>query len=165
MTEKDLELMLKNNPALKVHGAENAQVAQWNNAPRLPAKGIEAIRGEPVKRGAVVAVEPVKGVKVAKQTKCEMEYGRMLAMEFPGAKIKPWGVTLWMENSHKYTPDFLVVTPFFMLLIEVKQRGNNGFRQQSYQRAKVAYDQCRVEFDSFQYRWVEKHNGVWNEHK
>jgi hypothetical protein len=100
-----------------------------------------------------------------KQTKCEMEYGRMLDMEFPNAKIRPWGITLRMENSHKYTPDFAVFMPDFILLVEVKQRGKTGFRQHSYQRAKVAFDQCRVEFPNFKYRWCEKQNGVWHENK
>lgn len=100
-----------------------------------------------------------------KQTKCEMEYGRMLALEFPDAEVKPWGVTLRMSNGHKYTPDFLVSGSGWMLLVEVKQRGKNGFRQNSYQRAKVAFDQCRVEFHNFTWRWAEKHCGTWTEHK
>lgn len=100
-----------------------------------------------------------------KQTKCETEYGRMLALEFPGAAIISWGVTLRMQNGHKYTPDYLVNGDGWILLVEVKQRGKNGFRQHSYQRAKVAFDQCRVEFPNFRYRWSEKHNGVWSEHK
>lgn len=111
---------------------------------------------------------PVKSPKMpqkAKQTKTEIEYGRMLHLEFPGADIKPWGATLRMANGHKYTPDYLVSGQGWMLLVEVKQRGKNGFRQNSYQRAKVAFDQCRVEFPNFTYRWSEKHNGVWNEHK
>ena len=97
-----------------------------------------------------------------KQTKCEMEYGRMLAMEFPGASIIPWGITLRMANGHKYTPDYLVMLTDKYLLVEVKQRGKNGFRQNSYQRAKLAYDQCREEFKLFSYRWAEKHNGSWS---
>jgi len=96
-----------------------------------------------------------------KQTKCEIEYGRMLAMEFPGAVVIPWGVTLRMQNGHKYTPDFAVLLPKVILLVEVKQRGRNGFRQPSYQRAKLAYDQCRAEFYQFQFRWAEKHCGIW----
>ncbi|MFZ3168102.1 MAG: hypothetical protein WA130_10850, partial [Candidatus Methanoperedens sp.] len=96
-----------------------------------------------------------------KQTKCEMEYGRMLAMEFLGAKITPWGITLRMSNGHKYTPDFVVFYGDLILLVEVKQRGKNGFRQNSYQRAKLAYDQCQVEFPMFQYRWAEKQHGAW----
>lgn len=108
--------------------------------------------------------KPVQ-VKSGKQTKTEMEYGRMLSMEFPGCQIIPWGATLRMSNGHRYTPDFLVNGAGWMLLVEVKQRGKNGFRQNSYQRAKLAFDQCRTEFCNFTWRWSEKHNGIWTEHK
>lgn len=101
-------------------------------------------------------------VKQQKQTKAEMEYGRFLALEFPRAKIIPWGVTLRMANGHKYTPDYFVQDDNMMMLVEVKQRGKNGFRQHSYQRAKLAYDQCKVEYPLFCYRWAEKHNGKWS---
>lgn len=86
----------------------------------------------------------------------------MLSMEFPGCPVIPWGVTLRMSNGHKYTPDLLVMLPDRYLLVEVKQRGKNGFRQNSYQRAKLAYDQCRTEFLLFDYRWAEKQGGVWH---
>jgi hypothetical protein len=120
----------------------------------------EVIQGEPQSNSKGVTVK-----SGAKQTKAEIEYGRMLAFEFPEAEIIPWGVTLRMMNGHKYTPDYLVNGTGWMLLVEVKQRGKNGFRQHSYQRAKVAFDQCRVEFPNFTWRWSEKQNGTWNEHK
>ena len=106
-------------------------------------------------------LQPQSEPESQKQTKTEMEYGRMLGYEFPGSKILPWGITLRMENGHKYTPDYLVMLPDKYLLVEVKQRGKDGFRQNSYQRAKVAFDQCRVEFKLFRYRWAEKHCGMW----
>lgn len=123
-------------------------------------KGMQSIPTQPqVKQNAS------QGKYGAKQTKCEIEYGRMLSMEFPSAEIIPWGVTLRMKNGHKYTPDYLVNGDGWMMLVEVKQRGKNGFRQNSYQRAKVAFDQCRVEFYNFTWRWSEKHNGIWTENK
>jgi hypothetical protein len=97
-----------------------------------------------------------------KQTKAEREYSRVLEMEYPGATILPWGITFRMSNGHKYTPDFIVMHDGWLMVVEVKQRGKNGFRQHSYQRAKLAYDQCKVEFPLFKYRWAEKHNGKWN---
>ena len=96
-----------------------------------------------------------------KQTKAEMEYGHRLSLEFPGVPVIPWGLTIRMQNGHVYTPDFIVLLPK-ILIVEVKQRGKNGFRQLSYQRAKLAYDQCKVEFTQFDYRWAEKHCGIWN---
>lgn len=106
--------------------------------------------------------KPAKAEGKTNQTKCEMEYGRMLAMEFKGCPVIPWGITLRMQNGHKYTPDFAVLLENTILLVEVKQRGKSGFRQNSYQRAKLAYDQCKAEFTHFGYRWAEKHNGVWD---
>ena len=145
MTESELDQLLKRNPSLSVHG-----VGQPTDIKRdtLPAQGKEN------------ALQVKSGTK---QTKCEMEYGRMLSMEFPGTAIIPWGVTLRMQNGHKYTPDYAVLLPDHILLVEVKQRGKNGFRQNSYQRAKVAFDQCRVEFTQFRYGWAEKQNGIWDE--
>jgi hypothetical protein len=132
------------------------------------SKPISQTSPQASKRGqanTVTATADKKQPQAAKQTKAEMEYGRMLALEYPGAIIIPWGVTLRMQNSHKYTPDFLIQRGGWMMLVEVKQRGKNGFRQNSYQRAKVAFDQCRVEFPAFTYRWAEKQSGTWNEHK
>ena len=113
---------------------------------------------------------PEKGAKAstgkggAKQTKCEMEYGRMLAMEFPGCTVEPFSIILCLANGHKYTPDLVVKDKTGIRLIaEVKQRGKNGFRQNSYQRAKVMFDQCRVEYPFWTWRWSEKHMGIWDE--
>ena len=106
-----------------------------------------------------------KGKTKGKQTKTEIEAGNMLKMEFPDSNIIPWGLTLRMGNNHKYTPDYLVQpVNGKMLLVEVKQRGKNGFRQYSYQRAKLAFNQCKVEYNLFKYRWMEKHNGEWEIH-
>jgi len=116
----------------------------------------------PIASPAHVQENPVQA-KSGKQTKTEMEYGRMLSMEFPGCPVVPWGLILRMANGHKYTPDYLVMLPDKYLLVEVKQRGKNGFRQNSYQRAKLAFDQCREEFKLFQFRWAEKHNREWME--
>ena len=134
-----------------------ARQARWKNA-------LKPVFPEP----AIVTLTPKGDRKPQgklggqKQTKCEMEYGRMLAYEFPDAVIIPWGITLRMQNGHKYTPDYLVMDTDLYWLIEVKQRGKNGFRQNSYQRARLAFDQCRAEFKLFRFRWAEKHCGTWD---
>jgi hypothetical protein len=94
--------------------------------------------------------------------KSEAEYGRMLALEFPGCRVTFEGITLKMDNGHRYTPDWVVQTHGgWMLLVECKSRGKNGYRLPSYQRAKLAYDQCKEEFNCFRYRWSEKQEGKW----
>ncbi len=102
------------------------------------------------------------GGSKGKQTKTEIEYGTRLSFEFQNCKIVPFGLTLRMANNHKYTPDFCVYpVDGKILLVEVKARGKDGFRQPSYQRAKLAFDQCRVEYSLFMYRWAEKCRGEW----
>lgn len=107
--------------------------------------------------------------KIDKQhspNKTESEYGRMLQMEFPGALVKFEPVTFHMENGHRYTPDWVVQIPgcVSLIIVEVKARGKNGFRLPSYQRAKLAFDQCRVDYPQFTWRWAEKSSGTWAEH-
>lgn len=101
-----------------------------------------------------------------KQTKIETEYGRMLTLEFPDCTVEPFAITFRLQNGHKYTPDYVVKNKTgIKLIVEVKARGKgkNGFRQPSYQRSKVMFDQTRVEYPFWEYRFAEKHNGVWNE--
>lgn len=102
--------------------------------------------------------------KRGKPNKTEAEYGRMLAMEFPmltGKDIVFEGLTLRMSNGHAYTPDWVLKMPGgWILCVEVKARGANGYRQPSYQRAKLAFDQCKVEYP-FRFRWAEKVKGIW----
>jgi len=88
----------------------------------------------------------------------------MLQVEFPWCKVLFEGLSFKMANGHRYTPDYAVLGPNFVLLVEVKARGKNGFRQASYGRARLAYDQCKTEFPCFMFRWVEKHKGLWDEY-
>lgn len=110
--------------------------------------------------GSTAALPPP--AKRGTPNKTEAEYGRMLAAEFPGCRITFEGITLRMSNGHRYTPDWVVQTHGgWMLLVEVKARGKNGYRHPSYQRARLAFDQCREEYDCFNYRWAEKSSGRW----
>lgn len=116
-------------------------------APNLPPESISPL-GERVSKGP---------------NKTELAYRYRLEMEFPGCPIFFEGITFRMQNGHKYTPDFIVnIGEGNILCVEVKARGKDGYRQPSYQRAKLAFDQCRVEWNNYQYRWAEKHNGEWH---
>lgn len=113
-----------------------------------------------VRKDRTTVATPKRG----KPNKTETEYGRMLAMEFPMLTDKDIvfeGLTLRMSNGHAYTPDWVLKMPGgWILCVEVKSRGANGYRQPSYQRAKLAFDQCKVEYP-FRFRWAEKVKGVW----
>lgn len=132
-------------------------------AHQLRVKGTKSV-GIPTHPATGIPVaEQKQVVERTKQTKVEMEYGRMLAYGYPDHEIVPFGITLRLLNGHKYTPDFIVKLPGGKLLcVEVKQRGKNGFRQHSYQRAKVMFDQCRIEYPEWDWQWTEKDKTGWN---
>lgn len=133
------------------------------------------------KEGQGHAMSPVskdKGKKQAavqqaprRMTRGEQEYGMILQAEFPKSPVIFEGISLKLRNGHRYTPDFIVFDTFLCpecgngmpLLVEVKIRGKDGFRQPSYQRAKLAFDQAKLDFPCFSYRWAEKHKGQWRE--
>lgn len=99
----------------------------------------------------------------AKQpNKTEAEYGKLLGLEFPGALIVFEGLSFRMSNGHRYTPDWVVCQEDLLLCVEVKARGKNGFRHPSYQRARLAFDQCRHDYPAIQWRWAEKFRGAWD---
>lgn len=99
----------------------------------------------------------------AKQpNKTEAEYGKLLGLEFPGALIVFEGFSFRMSNGHRYTPDWVVCKEDLLLCVEVKARGKNGFRHPSYQRARLAFDQCKHDYPAIQWRWAEKFRGTWD---
>jgi hypothetical protein len=135
-TESDLDTMLR-NPAVRVHGLKP-------------------------QRNSVVGAE-IKAPPARKMTKAEREAGHMLTLEFPGCAVKFHGLAIYLACGHRYTMDWCVHLPDGQILcVEVKQRGKNGFRQQSYRSARIAFDQARIERSMFQWRWMEKHQGIWS---
>ncbi len=144
-TESDLQKMLQ-NPAVRIAGLGKIALP-------LPTP-------LPIKENASQS----KFGGCGKQTKTEMEYGRMLGYEFPDCTVEPFAITLRLAAGHKYSPDYVVKDKTgIRLIVEVKQRGKDGFRQNSYQRAKVMFDQSRIEYPFWKFRWSEKHCGIWDE--
>jgi hypothetical protein len=134
-------------------------------ANRTASQHLQVITG--CKLSPVPAVKPhERGTRHGKRpgpNKTEAEYGRMLGLEYPGARVRYEGVTLHLDNGHAYTPDWCVILlTGEMLMVEVKARGKNGYRQPSYQRAKVMFDQSRIEYPHWQWRWAEKQEGRWH---
>lgn len=91
--------------------------------------------------------------------KTEASYMNLLAFEFPGCKISFEGISLRLDNGARYTPDVAVHTPEGLLLVEVK---NAAYKHASYGRSKMAFNQCRLDYPQFQYRWAEKDKNTWN---
>ena len=68
------------------------------------------------------------------------------------------GLTLRMANGHRYTPDWVVVTNAGRIEChEVK----GGYALHSQQRARLAFDQARVEFPWIVWVWSVKSNDGW----
>jgi hypothetical protein len=87
-------------------------------------------------------------------SKTEMEYERRF---LAGAGARFEGVSFRMANGHRYTPDWVVCAAGRLTCHEVK----GGFRLGSYQRARLAFDQAKVEFPDVTWVWAEKRNGEW----
>ena len=68
------------------------------------------------------------------------------------------GLTLRMANGHRYTPDWVVVTAAGRIEChEVK----GGYALHSHQRARLAFDQARVEFPWIVWVWAVKTKNGW----
>lgn len=91
--------------------------------------------------------------------KTEASYMHLLAFEFPGCKITFEGISLKLDNGARYTPDIVVHAPDGLLLVEVK---NSAYRHASYGRSRMAFNQCRIDFPQFKYRWAEKDKNTWD---
>ncbi len=99
-----------------------------------------------------------------RMTKAEEQYGRILQAEFPHCSVLYEALRLKLRSGHAYTPDWIVMFKSGQILcVEVKVRGKKGFRQFSYGRAKLAFDEARVQWPCFTFRWAEKHQGEWRE--
>jgi hypothetical protein len=68
------------------------------------------------------------------------------------------GLTLRMANGHRYTPDWVVVTEGGRIEChEVK----GGYALHSQQRARLAFDQARVEFPWMGWVWAMRSRDGW----
>jgi hypothetical protein len=68
------------------------------------------------------------------------------------------GLTFRMANGHRYTPDWVVVTDEGRVEChEVK----GAYALHSQQRARLAFDQARVEFPWVTWVWVTKTKDGW----
>lgn len=85
--------------------------------------------------------------------KTEVEYQRIYLM---GMDARFEAMTFRMANGHRYTPDWVVFTDTGMIEChEVK----GGYALGSEQRARLAFDQARVEFPWIIWVWARKSEG------
>ena len=103
-------------------------------------------------------------VNKPKMTKTEQRFEReVLKPMVASGELKRYqfeGITFRMENGHRYLPDFEGCDGTRMVCFEVK----GAYRLGSYQRARLAFDQCKVERPWIVWRWFELNEyGLWVE--
>jgi len=116
------------------------------------------------KMGGKKVCDEVVKIPKQKMTKTEAEYERIYLSNFPH---KFEGITLRMENSHRYTPDFFVVGHEDEDSRGIQQRRlelhevKGSYKLHSYGRARLAFDQCKKEFPMFKFVWATKTSNGW----
>jgi len=114
------------------------------NVPELtpkPTPSPAANRGKQAKRGRKVP------------NKTESDYQRH---HLRGMDARYEALTFRMANGHRYTPDWVVITNEGKIEChEVK----GGYALGSEQRARLAFDQARVEFPWMVWVWAKKSDG------
>jgi len=68
-------------------------------------------------------------------------------------------ITFRMINGRRYTPDFVTMDNGRLTVHEVK----GSYRLPSYSRARLAFDQCKVEFPNIAFVWAEWNGKTWEE--
>jgi hypothetical protein len=132
--------------------------------PHLRAQ-VDAVLG---KASAELPIPPAAKEKPAtagqrrrrKPNKTETAYrAEVLGRRADIADVRYEGLTFRMENGHRYTPDWVVVTGIGGIEChEVK--GRHALHSQ--QRARLAFDQARVEFPWFTWIWAVRVKAGWD---
>ena len=91
--------------------------------------------------------------------KTEASYrAEVIARRTDVAAVHYEGLTVRMANGHRYTPDWVVVTAGGRVEChEVK----GGYALHSHQRARLAFDQARIEFPWIVWVWAVKTKNGW----
>lgn len=118
-----------------------AQLADYRQPPTAPAKTPDPI---PAPR------QP----KIASPNATEAEF----RAKFSNLVMIFEPLTFRLQNGHRYTPDWVYWHDSRLHCVEVK----GSYRLQSYQRARLAFDQAVIEFPEIRWIWAEKRqNGGW----
>jgi hypothetical protein len=91
--------------------------------------------------------------------KTEASYrAEVIARRTDVAAVHYEGLTVRMANGHRYTPDWVVVTASGRVEChEVK----GGYALHSHQRARLAFDQARIEFPWIMWVWAVRTKNGW----
>ena len=107
---------------------------------------------------------PAPAAKPARQprkpTEAENEYERVYLAEAafdPCVTVRREGLTIHMANGHAYRPDFVEFNHATGRVTCHEVKG--AYKLGSYQRARLAFDQCRAELPGWTWVWAEKRQG------
>ena len=94
--------------------------------------------------------------KTKAPTKTEHEYNHV----FLAGRGRFEAITFRLANGHRYTPDFITVDQDGQITChEVK----GAYKLGSYQRARLAFDQARIEWPTLRWVWAEKTDKGWSQ--
>lgn len=69
------------------------------------------------------------------------------------------GLSFKIAGGHRYTPDFIVSTPYGIEAYEVK----GSYRFPSEGRARLAFDDARERYPSIKFYWYRKNKSTWSD--
>jgi len=131
------------------------QLAGEKNPPSYAkaSEGMESRIQNPELRKPPLA--PTGGRKSRGPNKTEVDYQRR---HLRGLDARYEAVTFRMANGHRYTPDWVVFTDGRPSQCH---ECKGGHALGSQQRARLAFDQVRVEFPGLVWVWAVKVKGQW----
>jgi len=129
-----------------------AQLA--GNAKATPAQAAD--RGAVVKRQRTPRAPACSGQRGRCPNKTEADYRRQY---LAGLDARYEGLTFRMANGHRYTPDWVVFEDGRPVACH---ECKGGYALHSEQRARLAFDQARVEFPWVKWVWAVKRCGRWS---
>ncbi len=122
----------------------------------MPPTLAERLDGtDPMSAPARAVIRPVgvKGPRVPNKT--EVDYRRR---HLGGLDARFEAVTFRMANGHRYTPDWVVFADGRPVACH---ECKGGYALHSHQRARLAFDQARVEFPGLDWVWAVKTPAGW----
>lgn len=131
--------------------------------PAMRAQALAVLAGKPAVALPTAAAEPdapAKRTPGGKLTKTENSARDWLERCGKYSRVRVHPFTLRMDNGHRYTPDFLC-TPLDASKPRVVVEVKGSYRLHSYGRARLAFDQARLEYPEFAFVWMEKTKTGW----
>ena len=134
---------------------------KYEDLPRHLQAQVDAVMRKEAPKATDEAAAPVVQKRGRQPNKTETAYRAEVLDRRPDVTaVRYEGLTFRMENGHRYTPDWVVVTGSGRIEChEVKGR----YALQSQQRARLAFDQARVEFPWFKWIWATRAKHGWEE--